>query len=597
MWPDMCGLRRRALASWEQCKDKSSPVRQEDPMTSLTTSDVADAPGMQALRPSDPWMIGRYRLLGQLGQGGMGRVFLGLSEAGSPVAVKVLHAELAADPEFRMRFRREVAAARTVSGMFTALVLDADVDGPMPWLATAYVAGPSLAQAVRECGPMSEDSVLSLAAGLAEGLAAIHAAGLVHRDLKPSNVLLAGDGPRVIDFGICKMADATPLTVAGFMVGSPGFMSPEQAEGGVVGPASDIFNLGVVLAFAATGKEPFGGGSSATRIRRMVHSAPDLDGLPGRIRPLVESCLAKDPGGRPSVVEFLARVSAASSVAADSADPVRVADLSGSAGEDLSGPSGEDLIAADRKRRPLARVAARRRRARGRRRMWRPLAVAAVSGTLLAASATAGFALAGSGHQASGKHLRLQVARPLTAPPAVSASGAGTTAPSPAPEQTRRPRPAASVRPRQSPTPPPALVPVEPTQTYSPPAPTPTPRPSPRPRPRPRPSPKPSVTPRPQGDSISASGASQDSCSDEGVIHSVASTAEVPFTFVNDSATTVDIIWLNFAGSRVLYAVLSPDTSYRVDTYVGHDWLIAGSGGGCVGVFDIDGSGDIVITS
>jgi serine/threonine protein kinase len=558
-------------------------------MTSLTTSDVADAPGMQALRPSDPWMICRYRLLGQLGQGGMGRVFLGLSEDGSPVAVKVLHAELAADPEFRMRFRREVAAARTVSGMFTALVLDADVDGPMPWLATAYVAGPSLAQAVRECGPMSEDSVLSLAAGLAEGLAAIHAAGLVHRDLKPSNVLLAGDGPRVIDFGICKMADATPLTMAGFMVGSPGFMSPEQAEGGAVGPASDIFNLGVVLAFAATGKEPFGGGSSATRIRRMVHSAPDLDGLPGRVRPLVESCLAKDPAGRPSAVEFLARASAAASVAADSADPVRVADL--------SGPAGEDLIAADRKRRPLARVAARRRRARGRRRMWRPLAVAAVSGTLLAASATAGFALAGSGHQASGKHLRLQVARPLTAPPTVSASGAGTTAPSPAPEQTRRPRPAASVRPRQSPTPPPALVPVEPTQTYSPPAPTPTPRPSPRPRPRPRPSPKPSVTPRPQSDSISASGASQDSCSDEGVIHSVASTAEVPFTFVNDSATTVDIIWLNFAGSRVLYAVLSPDTSYRVNTYVGHDWLIAGSGGGCLGVFGIDGSGDIVITS
>ena len=577
-------------------------------MTSLTTSDAADAPGMRALRPSDPRMIGRYRLLGQLGQGGMGRVFLGLSEDGSPVAVKVLHAELAADPEFRMRFRREVAAARTVNGMFTALVLDADVDGPAPWLATAYVAGPSLAQAVRECGPMSEDSVLSLAAGLAEGLAAIHAAGLVHRDLKPSNVLLAADGPRVIDFGICKMADATPLTMAGFMVGSPGFMSPEQAEGGAVGPASDIYNLGVVLAFAATGKEPFGGGSSATRIKRMVDGAPDLNGLPGRVRPLVEWCLAKDPGGRPSAVEFLARVSAAASAAADSADPVRVADLSRAAGEelsgaagadlmaaggDLSGAAGGDLMAADRERRPLGRVAARRRRARGRRRMWRPLAVAAVSGTLLAASATAGFALAGSGHQASGKHLRLQVVRPLTGSPTVSASGTGTTAPPAAPEQTRRPRPAASVRARQSPTPPPALVPVEPTQTYSPP----TPRPSPSPRPRPRPSPKPSVTPRPQTDSFSASGASQDSCSDVGVIHSVASTAEVPFSFVNNSAATVDIIWLNFAGGRVLYAVLSPGTSYRVNTYVGHDWLIAGSGGGCLGVFGIDGSGDIVIAS
>jgi hypothetical protein len=581
-------------------------------MTSLTTSDATDAPGMRALRPSDPRMIGRYRLLGQLGQGGMGRVFLGLSEAGSPVAVKVLHAELTADPEFRMRFRREVAAARTVNGMFTALVLDADVDGPAPWLATAYVAGPSLAQAVRECGPMSEDSVLSLAAGLAEGLAAIHAAGLVHRDLKPSNVLLAADGPRVIDFGICKMADATPLTMAGFMVGSPGFMSPEQAEGGAVGPASDIYNLGVVLAFAATGKEPFGGGSSATRIKRMVDGAPDLNGLPGRVRPLVEWCLAKDPGGRPSAVEFLARVSAAASAAADSADPVRVADLSRAAGEelsgaagadlmaaggDLSGAAGGDLMAADRERRPLGRVAARRRRVLGRRRMWRPLAVAAVSGTLLAASATAGFALAGSGHQASGKHLRLQVVRPLTGSPTVSASGTGTTAPPAAPEQTRRPRPAASVRPRQSSTRPPALVPVEPTQTYSPPTPTPTPRPSVSPRPRPRPSPKPSVTPRPQTDSFSASGASQDSCSDVGVIHSVASTAEVPFSFVNNSAATVDIIWLNFAGGRVLYAVLSPGTSYRVNTYVGHDWLIAGSGGGCLGVFGIDGSGDIVIAS
>jgi eukaryotic-like serine/threonine-protein kinase len=594
-------------------------------MTSLTTSDAADAPGMRALGPSDPRMIGRYRLLGQLGHGGMGRVFLGLSEAGGPVAVKVIHAELAADPEFRMRFRREAAAARTVNGMFTALVLDADVDGPMPWLATAYVAGPSLAQAVRECGPMTEDSVLSLAAGLAEGLAAIHAAGLVHRDLKPSNVLLAGDGPRVIDFGICKMADATPLTMAGFMVGSPGFMSPEQAEGGAVGPASDIFNLGAVLAFAATGKEPFGGGSSATRIQRMVHSAPDLNGLPGRIRPLVEWCLAKDPGGRPSAAEFLARANAVASVAADPADPARAADLSGpagvdlsgaagedlsgaagedlsgaagedlsgAAGEDLNGPAAEDLSAAGRERRPLARVAAKRRRARGRRRMLRPLAVAGVSGILLAASATAGFALAGSGHQASEKHFRPQVVRPLTTSPTVSASGAGTTAPSPTPAQTRRPHPAASARPRQSSTSPPALVPVEPTQTYSPP----TPRPSPSPRPRPRPSPKPSVTPRPQTDSFSASGASQDSCSDEGVIHSVASTAEVPFTFVNNSATTVDIIWLNFAGSRVLYAVLSPGTSYRVNTYVGHDWLIAGSGGGCLGVFGIDGSGDIVITS
>jgi serine/threonine protein kinase len=232
-------------------------------MTSLTGSHAADVTGMRALQPYDPPMIGPYRLIGELGYGGMGRVFLGRSAGGGSAAVKVVHARLAADPEFRMRFRREVAAAQTVSGMFTAQVLDADVDGPMPWLATAYVAGPSLAQAVRERGPMSADSVLSLAAGLAGGLGAIHGAGLVHRDLKPSNVLLAEDGPRVIDFGICQMTDAARLTRAGFMVGSPGFMSPEQAEGGVVGPASDMFSLGAVLAFAATGNEPFGAGAGA----------------------------------------------------------------------------------------------------------------------------------------------------------------------------------------------------------------------------------------------------------------------------------------------------------------------------------------------
>ena len=263
---------------------------------------------MQELQPGDPLVIGPYRLLGQLGSGGMGRVFLGLSAGGRHVAVKVIRPELAANPEFRARFQREVAVARTVSGMFTAVVVDADTDAPAPWLATAYVAGPSLAQAVEARGPLSADAVLTLAAGLAESLAAIHAAGLVHRDLKPSNVLLAEDGPRVIDFGISRAAEATSLTSTGLVIGSPGFMSPEQAEGGVVGPPSDMFSLGAVLAFAASGEAPFGSGSTPALIYRVVHGAPDLNQVPARVRPLIERCMAKAPGERPSADDLLVQI-------------------------------------------------------------------------------------------------------------------------------------------------------------------------------------------------------------------------------------------------------------------------------------------------
>ena len=262
------------------------------------------------LQQGDPQLIGPYRLVGQLGSGGMGRVFLGLSAGGRPVAVKVIRAELAADLEFRVRFNREVAAARRVSGLFTALVVDADVDGPVPWLATAYVAGPSLAQAVMACGPMSVQSVLALAAGLAEGLSAIHAAGVVHCDLKPSNVLLSQDGPRVIDFGISRAVEVVSVTGAGLVIGSPGFMSPEQAMSKEIGPPSDIFSLGAVLTFAATGEGPFGHGSSPELAYRMVYSKPSLSELPVELRPLVERCLAKDPAERPTAAEVLAEAGA-----------------------------------------------------------------------------------------------------------------------------------------------------------------------------------------------------------------------------------------------------------------------------------------------
>jgi serine/threonine protein kinase len=262
---------------------------------------------VQELQRGDPQRVGPYRLVGRLGSGGMGRVFVGRSAGGRLVAVKVIRDELAADPDFRMRFGREVAAARRVGGLFTALVVDADVDSPTPWLATVYVAGPSLADAVSKSGPLPLESVLSLAAGLAEGLREIHAVGLVHRDLKPSNVLLADDGPRVIDFGISRAAEASVLTRTGLVVGSPGFMSPEQAEGGEVGPASDVFSLGAVLVFAATGVSPFGTGSTAALVYRVVHSPPRLDDVPPQVRPIAERCLAKDPGQRPAPAELLAQ--------------------------------------------------------------------------------------------------------------------------------------------------------------------------------------------------------------------------------------------------------------------------------------------------
>jgi hypothetical protein len=266
---------------------------------------------VKTLQPSDPQWVGRYRLLGRLGSGGMGQVFLGQSPGGRLVAVKLIRADLAADPEFRARFAREVAAARHVSGMFTAAVVDADPDGPQPWLVTAYVPGPSLADAVTGHGPLPIATVLTLAAGLAEGLGAIHAQGMVHRDLKPSNVLLAGDGPRIIDFGISRAADATALTLADLVVGSPGFMSPEQAQGQEVGPSSDIFSLGAVLAFAATGEGPFGTGSANALLYRVVHSLPATGRLPGPVRPLVERCLAKEPWRRPTTDQILARLGTA----------------------------------------------------------------------------------------------------------------------------------------------------------------------------------------------------------------------------------------------------------------------------------------------
>ena len=274
-------------------------------MTGIIGDHRRSAGVAQELQPRDPRQVGRYWLLGRLGGGGMGEVFLGRSPGGRLVAVKVVRSELAGQADFRKRFAREVAAARTVSGLFTAPVVDADPDAPVPWLATAYVPGLSLADTVTRHGPLPARSVLALAAGLAEGLGAIHAAGIVHRDLKPSNVLLAEDGPRIIDFGISQAAEASMLTGSGPVLGSPGFMSPEQARGQRVGPPSDVFSLGALLTFAATGQGPFGIAPSATLLYRVVFASPDTTGLPTELRPLVERCLAKDPHQRPSTEQIL----------------------------------------------------------------------------------------------------------------------------------------------------------------------------------------------------------------------------------------------------------------------------------------------------
>ncbi|BDU00844.1 serine/threonine-protein kinase [Nocardia sputorum] len=264
---------------------------------------------MQPLGTNDPARIGDYRLLGVLGAGGMGRVYLGRNAGGRTVAVKVIRPDMI-DAEFRQRFRREVAAARRVGGQFTAPVIDADVDADPPWLATGYVAGFALADAVDRYGPLTENALLVLAHGLIEALTAVHRAGVVHRDLKPSNVLLALDGPKVIDFGIARAADDSRLTTTGKVIGSPGFMCPEQVTGDPVGPPADVFALGGVLVFAATGHGPFGVGETMQMLWRVVYEEPQLDGVPERLRPLVAACLTKDAAARPTADQLLTQLTA-----------------------------------------------------------------------------------------------------------------------------------------------------------------------------------------------------------------------------------------------------------------------------------------------
>lgn len=313
------------------------------------------------LHEDDPSSIGGYRLVDRLGAGGMGVVYWGRSRSGRDVAVKVIHSQYAADPVFRTRFRQEIEAVRRVSGAFTAPVVDADPEAPRPWMATQYVTGHSLAQRIREGGALRGYELRRLALGLVEALRDIHRAGVVHRDLKPANVLMAEDGPRVIDFGISRAAENQTLTTTGQMIGTPPFMSPEQlTEARTVGPASDVFSLGALLVYAATGRGPFDTDSPYLTAYRVVHDEPVLDGLPQPLREVLERCLLKDAGERPGL-DRLAREFAAVLPGPGDDDPVTMTiRQDGPAAPDTSHPAGRTTATGERaghaRRRPRRRL-------------------------------------------------------------------------------------------------------------------------------------------------------------------------------------------------------------------------------------------------
>ena len=262
------------------------------------------------LRPDDPIRIGHYRLTARLGAGGMGVVYLGVAWDGSQVAVKVLRPELANDQEFRRRFGREVAALVRVEGVCTVRVIEADSQSSTPFVVTEYAQGPSLSEHIDKYGSVSPDMLYSLATGLAEALTMIHAAGIMHRDLKPSNIILTDAGPKVIDFGIARRQDTTAMTQTGMMVGSIGFMAPEQISGHP-GPAADIFAWGVTVGYAASGRSPFGAGNTHSILYRIMYGEADIAAVPDSVRPLVEAALAKDPQGRPTAQQLFDRLTSA----------------------------------------------------------------------------------------------------------------------------------------------------------------------------------------------------------------------------------------------------------------------------------------------
>jgi serine/threonine protein kinase len=520
----------------------------------------------EELRPGDPRWIGPYRLTGRLGAGGMGEVFLGRSAGGWAVAVKVIRPDLAADQEFRVRFRREVAAARSVSGLYTAAVADADTTGPVPWLATAYVPGPSLARAVDLHGPLPAGSVLALAAGLAEGLTAIHRAGLVHRDLKPSNVLLAADGPRIIDFGIARDAEWTILTNAGQVVGSPDYMSPEQASGQQIGSQSDVFSLGGVLTFAASGQPPFRGQVTAALLTSIVQDQPDLRLVPPDLRPLIAGCLAKDPARRPTPTRLLTQLGEHPELSSGWL-PEHL--LAGSQGATVRPPSPAQ---------PPAKSQSPGRSGAG--------------DTGPPDGATQTVVTPPTGERRQG--------RPASPPAAAPPSAQTPVAPPPGPPDPvpRSARDAGS-----------ALIPPAGRATVQPPAvaaaglggwlaidgpfagggkhsggpssPTSgTAAPLPHPRSPYR---------------LTVTGAHELSCTNPDALHSMEGGHPIQVVFANHSRATVHVIWLTAEGREHAEGTLPPGSLSRVQAYSGDAWELADATG-CIAAYDTTGASSITVT-
>ena len=312
----MFTARRPRTRIWRASASETPPTAPDDilalrPTPARDSHPVAEpepAAELKALKPGDPTRLGGYDLIGLIGSGGMGRVYLGVSPAGERLAIKVLHHDLRYDVEFRKRFRRELGVARHVHGSHTAEIIDADVDGELPWIATKYISGPTLQQFVNAKGPLRGDLLRQLCTGTAEALLDIHAAGIIHRDLKPSNIMLAASGPKVVDFGISAFAGSSTLTRTGQAFGTPGFMAPEQVSGLRLTTAADMFSLACTLHFAATGRNPFGDGPAAMLFVRIITEEPDLEGCPAWLRPLLQSCLAKKPELRPTPDSFLRRL-------------------------------------------------------------------------------------------------------------------------------------------------------------------------------------------------------------------------------------------------------------------------------------------------
>ncbi|MER5489790.1 serine/threonine-protein kinase [Streptomyces sp. NPDC002454] len=350
------------------------------------------------LRGGDPEQIGGYPVEARLGSGGMGTVFLARTGSGRPVAIKLIHQHFAGDEEFRIRFRQEVSAARRVSGVFTAAVVDADPEASRPWMATAYIAGPTLAQRVTDGGAVHGAELRTLAIGLAEALREIHRAGVVHRDLKPSNVVLSPDGPRVIDFGISRAADNQTLTMTGRVIGTPPFMSPEQLQTPrAVGPGSDVFSLATLLVYAATGQGPFDADSPYMTAYQVVHEEPRLVAVPALLREVVEPCLDKEPQGRPSAHDLLVALRGLPEDLASASPPTaeqktlpgtRRSDPAGSGSADPTpvdtGTTGADPTGADRAPGSTRSRSDRRVRRARRRRTLLVAAVTAVAAALVA---------------------------------------------------------------------------------------------------------------------------------------------------------------------------------------------------------------------